>query len=143
MAGRDHLVELGRGHAEHAIAPGIVRHEAGRVRQQVANGDRGAVPGRGLHRGELRHVLLQRRVELQLAPVAQGQDRQSGHVLGHRGDPEGRPRLHTPAGFAVGDAKCRHVDEAASLDDPGGKARDMLLFGKRGTGRIDLDKAVC
>ena len=143
MAGRNHPVEFGRGHAEHAIAPGIVGNEAGCVRQQVANGDRRAIPCRGLHRGELRHVLLQRRVELQLAPVAQRQDRQSGHVLGHRGDAEGRPRLHTPAGFAVGDAKCRHVDETASLDDPGSKARDMLLFGKSGTSRIDLDKAVC
>jgi hypothetical protein len=106
----------------------------------MAHRDRRAVSRRRLHRGELRHILRKRRVELQLAPVAQGKNRERRHVLGHRRDAEGRPSRHGPAGLAIGKAERRRMDETALLNDPGRKARYMLLSGKRGAGCIDPGK---
>ena len=138
VPGGDHRIEFGRRQAQHAVSPRIVGDEARGMREQVAHRHRRAVAGGGLHRRELRNVPVERRIELQLSLVAQRQDGQRRHVLGHRGDAEGGPCLYAPAALPVGKADRPHMGEAALLHDAQGEARDSFPFGEGGAGRIDL-----
>ena len=140
LAGRHQLVELGRRHAQHPVAPGIVGDEACDMGQQIAHADRPAVERRRPHLGELRHVLGERRIERQAALVAQRQDRERRHVLGHRGDAEGRLAAHCPLGLAIGEADGRHMGELAVLDDAGGEAGKLFLLGKSRVGGVYFGK---
>ena len=138
LPGRDQRVELGRRHAEHAIAPGIVGHEARVWRQQVAQGDRRAVACGGGTDANCGTYSRERRIEREPALVAQRQDRERRHVLGHRGDAEGGVGPDLARALDVGEAERRHMGEAAVLHDPGDEARDLLLLGEGREGRVDL-----
>ena len=108
--------------------------------QQVAHRDRLAVGRDGPHGGELGHVLGQGRIEDQLAGVAQRQDRERRHVLGHRGDPERGVLAHPPPGLAVRQPQGHHMDEPSLVDDTGDKTRELVLPGKSRRGSIDFRK---
>jgi hypothetical protein len=126
----DHAREVRRRNAELPVAPGIIGHETGRVVQQIAQRDRAAVGGGQRRRGELRHVGGDRRVERDLAFIAQHQDRERGHGLGHRGDAEAGTGGHRPPGLAIGSADGLGPAQRAIGDQPEHEAWNVVLLGE-------------
>jgi hypothetical protein len=87
------------------------------VVEQIADADLRGILGGVAPRLQLRDVGFGRRIERQLAVIAQLQDRQRGERLAHRGDAEQRLRCHRPFRHHILDAGTFHVHEASVLDD--------------------------
>ncbi len=83
-----------------AVAPGVVRREAGGHREQVADGDGHGIRGQRAPAGKRRHVAGHRVVQAQAPLVAEEEERSCGERLGHRGDPKHGIRVG-PALLAV------------------------------------------
>ncbi len=107
-----------------AIAPGVVRREARRHRQQVADRDGWRVRRVRPPARERRHVRIHGVVQPQPTLVTQQDDRGRGERLRHRRDPEHGVGVG-PSIVAVADrAGTPAVDEAAVAHDAPGDARD-------------------
>ena len=120
-----------------AIAPRVVRRQAGRHREQLAQRHRVRV-GRGRRPvRQLRYVGRHGVVQTEAALVAQQQDRRRREGLGHRRDPEHGVGIRHLV-LAVADRpRPRGMDQLAVTNHAPGDARDALLLAQAREAVVD------
>ncbi len=108
--------ELLLGHVEEAVAPGIVLRKAGRVGQEMPDGDGRGIQGRIGEASQFGNVPHGGIIERKEPLVTQFEDRGCGEAFRHRGDAEYRLRFDCRSGLHVAHAPgarphqsvCRH-----------------------------------
>ena len=96
--------------------------------EQVAHTDARRIRRGIFERLQLRHIGLGERIELQLALIAQLEDRESRECLAHRSDTEKRVRRYRLARLDALHAVGGEVQQAPVLDDTPHHAGDVLFF---------------
>ncbi len=114
--------------------------EAGRVRQDLGNGEVSGPARRSSQARELGKILRHRIGDSELALVLQHQHGRGGDRLGHRGDPEQRVQSHGTFCLEIGEPRGVEVQHRIPGHHGGDRTRDLVFRDHFLHRRIDAGK---